>query len=82
MKEARSVDKVLDKIISIIPEQEIELKTELKMYLDSLYNKAPEVRRSHECWIPLRNILISKVPIFDENWKCLVLQEFNGSNHT
>jgi hypothetical protein len=78
IEEARSVDKVLEKIISFIPEKEIKIKTILIEYRDSLCNKAPELRRSSVCWVPLQEILSTNINIFDEDWKCKVLNEFNN----
>ena len=74
----RSVDKVLKKIIELVPEEEEKIKTALNEYLDSLWNKAPEVRRSFECWYPLQKILSSQISTFDKEWKQQILKEFNG----
>ena len=74
----RSVDKVLEKIILLVPEEEEKIKRALSEYLESLWNKAPEVRRSAECWVPLQQLLGSHISSFDEEWKQQVLKEFNG----
>ena len=74
----RSVDKVLEKIIILVPEEEEKIKRALNDYLESLWNKAPEVRRGPECWVPLQQLLGSYITSFDEEWKQQVLKEFNG----
>jgi hypothetical protein len=74
----RSVDKVLEKIIRLVPEEEEKIKKVLNDYLESLWNKAPEVRRGPECWVPLQKLLTSYIPSFDKEWKQQILKEFNG----
>ena len=47
-------------------------------YKETLWNKAPEVRKSSECWIPLQNILNKQITNFDDDWKIQLLNIFNG----
>lgn len=38
----RDIVDVYNKIIKVIPDENIEFKNDLKKYIDSLWNKAPE----------------------------------------
>ena len=61
MNKPRDIINVYNKIIYIIPNNYTEFKEELKNYIDSLWNKAPEVRSSSETYIPFRYILIKHI---------------------
>jgi len=80
----RDIYDVYIKINEVIPKEYIEFKNKLKKYIDSLWNKAPEVCRSAETFIPFANILIEYIlNIFelknkDQMWKFDVRNIFNG----
>jgi hypothetical protein len=81
----RDIVDVYNKIIKIIPDDKIELKSLLKEFIDSIWNKAPEVRRGPETFVPFGNILINYIPnilelTHDEpRWKFDVRDIFEGN---
>lgn len=54
---SRYIDDVHKKIYDAIPSSEIDFRNELKEYIESIWNKAPEVRKSSETYIPYYIIL-------------------------
>lgn len=76
--EERSIEKVIKELLTIIPEKEELLITELKNFNDSLWNKAPELLTSSQLWIPLENILNNNIQNIDEEWKIKLVKIFNG----
>ena len=79
VEQGRCVVDIIDQLLHVIPDEELYLKTILIDYKDSLWNKAPEVRRSSECWLPLKNILAEHITNFDKEWKRQILNIFNGT---
>jgi hypothetical protein len=87
MLQPRDIESVYDKIIQIIPinKNTTKLIEELKDFIDTLWNKAPEVRRSAETFIPFMNILIKNIPNImelkndDDKWKFDVRDIFAGN---
>jgi hypothetical protein len=67
-EKGRLVEDVLKKVLEVIPSNEIELIKELNLYYRSLDNKAPEIRRAAEGWIPFINILNYFIPNKVEDW--------------
>jgi len=65
----RLVEDVLDKILQIIPISETKLIYDLNNYKNSLHNKAPEIRRTPDCWIPFINILNYHISEIKETWQ-------------
>lgn len=78
MTSARDVGNIVPILLKIIPKDQIELIEELTEYVNNLWNKAPEIRRSTECWYPLGNILSRHVVILDTEWKNALFNEFMG----
>ena len=74
----RSVLTVIDELLKEIPYNEEKIIDEILCYNESLWNKAPEVLRSSECWFPLQCILSKYILDFDAEWKIKVLAVFNG----
>ena len=74
----RSVLTVIDDLLKEIPENEDKLIEEILDYNDSLWNKAPELLRSYECWFPLQCILSKYILDFNTEWKVKLLSIFNG----
>jgi hypothetical protein len=68
MYKNRDVIKVIEELNKFIPDSEETLKYELNNYLQSLWNKAPEVLRTSYCWEPLIKILNKFIPNLSENW--------------
>ena len=66
-KENNVID-VYIKIKKIIPDDEIKLKNEMEIYIDTLFNQAPEVLVSKYCWIPFINILNNNIPTLYKEW--------------
>jgi hypothetical protein len=81
----RDIIEVYNKIIKVIPDDQVELKTLLKEFIDSLWNKAPEIRRGPETFVPFGNILINNISnILELNhdeprWKFDVRDIFEGN---
>jgi hypothetical protein len=67
-EKGRFVDDILKKVLEVIPSDEVNLRKELNLYFRSLDNKAPEIRRAAECWIPFINILNYFIPDKVEDW--------------
>jgi hypothetical protein len=76
---SRSVVDVAKQILEIIPEKEYALKREINKYIESQFNKAPEVLRGSICWIPFSHILNKHVVVFDEDWKIHIRDIVNNS---
>ena len=68
METYRSVLDIIKQILNIIPENEIQLINELNKYVKTLYNKAPELLKSADCWMPLIHILNYYIPDIIEEW--------------
>ena len=85
MYNPRDIIDVYEKINEVIPNEYNEFKKELKDYIDSLWNQAPEVRMSSHTFIPFSNILIKYIPNIihlsneDLIWKFNVRDIFNGN---
>jgi hypothetical protein len=74
----RSIEKVIDELLVVIPATEMELINNLKEFQDSLWNKAPEVRMTREGFLPVQQILCRHILLFDTKWKLDTLHIFNG----
>jgi hypothetical protein len=74
----RSVLYVIYDLLKEIPENEEKLTEEILNYCQTLWNKAPELLISSECWFPLQCILSKHILDFDNEWKLKVLAVFNG----
>jgi hypothetical protein len=80
----RNIIDVYLEINDIIPNEFNELKDELKIYIDSLWNKAPEVLISSSTYIPFGNILnkhISKIENNNQQWIYEISNIFEGKNN-
>lgn len=62
----RFIENVHQKIMEIIPENEKDFRKELSDYIESIWNKAPEVRQSSESFIPYYLILSKYIPNYTE----------------
>ena len=62
----RFIEDVHKKILEQIPSNQIEFREELQNYIDSLWNIAPEVRRSSHTYIPYFNIMSKYIPNITE----------------
>ena len=58
----RDIQDVYNKIIKIIPDDQIKIKSLLEEFINSIWNKAPEVRTGPETFVPFGNILINNIP--------------------
>ena len=75
--EPRSVIPVIKEILLEIPDSETKLKKEIEDYMESLFNKAPEILFTSETWIPLQIILSKNINDFNTEWKMKTLKIFN-----
>lgn len=74
----RDVVIVIDKILELIPpNNESMLINELEEFKESLWNKAPEVRKYRDSFLPVQQILSRHISTIDEAWKMEVLHIFN-----
>jgi len=78
METPRSVVAIIPRILRLIPESESELIKEIEAYADTLWNKAPEVTTTRECWIPLALILRKHITKIDTNWKLTLVKIFSN----
>ena len=62
----RFIEDVHKKILEQIPTNQTEFREELQNYIDSLWNIAPEVRRSSHTYIPYFNIMSKYIPNITE----------------
>jgi len=58
----RFIEDVHKKILEQIPANQKEFREELQNYIDSLWNIAPEVRKSSHTYIPYFNIMFKFIP--------------------
>jgi len=66
---ARSVDDIIEEVLQIIPTTENKLIIEINNFKDTLGNKAPEVLKSSDCWIPFIHILNRNIPYIKDDWQ-------------
>lgn len=81
---SRPIEQVYDKIIKHIPQDQINLKEELKKFIEGIWNKAPEVRRGPELYLPFANILAQYIDPHESHlsgWKKQVVDIFNGKEN-
>jgi hypothetical protein len=74
---SRCVSEIIDKILNCIPTVEEQLRVEILTYQNSLWNKAPELLRTSECWAPLQIILNKNIQEIDADWKNNLLRIYN-----
>ena len=82
---SRPIEQVYKLIIEQIPQDQIKLKLELEQFIESIWNKAPEVRSSGEVYLPFANILSKYIAPHEPNlsgWKKKVVDIFNGTTDT
>lgn len=65
----RKVTDVYKQILPIIPQDKNILRNELKEYIDSLWNIAPEELSSGYFWKPFIDILNSNIFEIKEDWE-------------
>jgi hypothetical protein len=66
--QGRLVIDVIKQIIPIIPEDKTELMDELQTFKKSLWNKAPELQRNADCWVPFIQLLNKHIPDIVDGW--------------
>ena len=83
MNEPRDIIDVYKQIDAVIPEEHSRLKKYLEIYAESLYYKAPELRKSGELYIEFANILENYIlnnTNMEESWIFKIKKIFNGQN--
>jgi hypothetical protein len=80
MKERRNVVEVIRKLLSVIPEEEMELSNALEEYRKTLWNQAPEMLTDSYNWTPLQQILQTYITDLDTPWKEYVVKIFNDQD--
>jgi len=76
--EPRDVYDICEQILKIIPDTEQELIYQLMKFNETLWNKAPELRKTVTFWKPLENILQQNITSFDGDWQKKVLKLYNN----
>lgn len=77
MPYAKDVCDIIPVLLEIIPEDQIILRKKISNFNDSLWNQAPELRRSTH-WGTLANILNDKIVKIDTPWKERLVKIFNN----
>jgi len=77
MPSARDVCDIIPVLLEIIPEDQIILRKEISDFNDSLWNQAPELRKTAH-WGTLANILHNQIVEIDTPWKERVVKIFNN----
>lgn len=77
-EKGRLVEEVLEQIIKIIPKTELLLIHHLNKFRASLDHKAPEMRRSSDCWKPFINILNYYIPEKKHDWQIQIREILVG----
>jgi len=85
MQTLRDIEDVHKKIIAIIPDENKELKDELNKFIESIWNLAPELRKSGYTFFPYQNILLKHLHDNDDDnlnnvWKHQMQDIFNGTD--
>uniref|UniRef100_A0A6C0JGB8 Uncharacterized protein n=1 Tax=viral metagenome TaxID=1070528 RepID=A0A6C0JGB8_9ZZZZ len=77
----RDVTCVIEKVLEIIPSDEVTIIDQLINYKSSLWNKAPEVLCTNECWGPLIEILNKNVTRINADWKVKLINIINNTEN-
>lgn len=77
----RCVVAVMEELLKTIPVSEVYLRNDIKTYHGSMWNQAPEARKTAYNWVPLQDIMIKHVQSIDEDWQKRAVQIFNGTAH-
>jgi len=75
--ESRDVADICKKILDIVPDSEIELLYQVRTLYESLWNKAPEIRKGHLLWKYLGNILNKNIDSVEKEWQQKIVKLFN-----
>jgi hypothetical protein len=78
--EPRDVYDITKQIMDLVPDSEVELLYQLRMFHDTLWNQAPELRISAMFWKPLGNILNKNVDSFEQDWQKKILKLYNNDS--
>jgi hypothetical protein len=84
MPEPRDINAVYAQIEAAIPDEYVELKRDLKTFIDSIWNLAPEVCRGPSVYLPFADILVEHIPTIraldkaEPVWKYNVRDIFAG----
>jgi len=84
----RDIEDVYKLMIIKIPCSEKEFKLELKKYINSLWNKAPEVRTGSYAFISYYEIMLKYIPNYhnltnnDHKWMFVCRDIFAGEKYT
>ena len=62
---SRSIDLVIARILEVIPEEEIVLRTEITNYTQNLWNVAPELLSNGEYYLCVQRILSTYIGKID-----------------
>ena len=78
---SRDIALVIPDIISIIPKTEIVLLEKIKIFVENLGFKAPELRKTKHCWNPFMKILNEYIPNISEEWQIQIVKIVNDKNN-
>ena len=71
------VTDVIKKMLNFIPIEETQLINDLKIFEETLWNQAPELRCTY-FWIPMTSILQRNIECVDQPWKIELTKIFNA----
>ena len=68
-------------MMRVIPHEEVELRTDIQTYIDSIWNLAPEVLCGSECFIRIQTILNNNIDTdnYDADWVHTIAEIFNNN---
>jgi hypothetical protein len=66
---SRDIASIIPDIISLIPEKECLLLKKIKIFINDLGYKPPELRTTKYCWAPFVQILNEYIPDINEEWQ-------------
>jgi len=76
--EPRSVANIIERIIPVIPDNEKNVREDIKKFYETLWNKAPEILKSKELWLELHYILVKNVTELETPWKKEIIDIYTG----
>jgi hypothetical protein len=74
----RDIFEIIEKILEIIPKEEVLLINALNKYFDKLTFMPPEYLFSYHSWGPLADILNKNITVLKEDWQIKIRDIVNG----
>lgn len=74
----RDVYEICEEILKLVPDTETELLYDLMAFRDTLWNKAPEIRKGPDLWRHFGYIMNQHIRSTDETWQKNLIRIFNN----